>query len=555
MRVPATSGPAAAVTRPTPSVFADERHLEESPRTLTRSPPGAGLDRHARGRLWYVTDTGDREAAIAAAEAAGYRPVQKESRGEPVHGVRHGDDPRLPAHPAAEEAPRAGCASVAHFWVWLTLVSLLALVVRVAYTELASPTLGYDATYFHLLANRVATGAGFTFPYRRWIFRPAHPPSAIHPPLFPILLAAVSVAHGTSAFAHRLVGCWLGAGTVFTMGMLGRRLLGDVGGLVVAALVAVYPNLWALDALVMSESLFALIIALTLVASYRWIERPSLTRAAALGAAVGAATLTRGEGILLIPLLLAPVMLLRRRLPRGHRATSLAVASVVAILCLAPWTIYNLGRFKHPVIISTGGGGWLLAVTNCGPTYNGDLVGFWSGECFQPLQRLTLLDETVDQSRGAAQAKVFIRSHLLDVPRVVALRVARQWELYRPLQNARLASQHDDDARPLWLARLGLIAYYALIPLAATGLVALRRNRTRLTPLVSMIALVTATAALSYGTARFRAPAELALCVLAGAAITGRFASLPTPRIPALTGDAVAGEAIARTVGRSYGDL
>lgn len=48
------------------------------------------------------------------------------------------------------------------------------------------------------------------------------------------------------------------------IGLLARSLVGPTAGLVAAAVAALNPNLWMNDALVMSESLSALLIALLL---------------------------------------------------------------------------------------------------------------------------------------------------------------------------------------------------------------------------------------------------------------------------------------------------
>jgi len=67
-----------------------------------------------------------------------------------------------------------------------------------------------------------------------------------------------------------------------------------------------------------------------------------------------------------------------------------------------------------------------------------------------------------------------------------------------------------------WIA---LAMYAALLPLAAAGVVVLRRRRAPLTPLLAMPVLVTATGMLFWGNPRFRRPAEVALVVLAAVAI------------------------------------
>jgi hypothetical protein len=61
--------------------------------------------------------------------------------------------------------------------------------------------------------------------------------------------------------------------------------------------------------------------------------------------------------------------------------------------------------------------------------------------------------------------------------------------------------------------------YWALVPLAIGGLLVLRRRHIMVWPLVAQFAMVTITAAAFYGLIRFRIPAEVALVVLAAAAL------------------------------------
>src|SRR5215211_2580982 len=109
-----------------------------------------------------------------------------------------------------------------------------ALVVRVLYTVLiGADTKGVgDFFYYHGIANLIADGRGFVDPF---LSTRAHPyPSALHPPLWPLALAAGSKLGATSILAHRLLGCVPGAATVALIGLLGRRVAGERSGLLAA---------------------------------------------------------------------------------------------------------------------------------------------------------------------------------------------------------------------------------------------------------------------------------------------------------------------------------
>src|SRR3712207_9300748 len=100
----------------------------------------------------------------------------------------------------------------------------------------------------------------------------------------------------------RLLGAATGGATVALVGVLGRQLAGARAGLLAAGLAAVYPTLIAADGALMSESLFGLLVALSLLAAHRLLDAPGVGRALVLGALAGLAALTRGEALLLLPL-------------------------------------------------------------------------------------------------------------------------------------------------------------------------------------------------------------------------------------------------------------
>ena len=79
-----------------------------------------------------------------------------------------------------------------------------------------------DWHFYHWQANLIAGGHGFVEPYK-WLFEHRASPSAGHPPLYPLALAAVSELGGTSELSHRALGLILGAVTIVLVGLLGRQ--------------------------------------------------------------------------------------------------------------------------------------------------------------------------------------------------------------------------------------------------------------------------------------------------------------------------------------------
>jgi hypothetical protein len=160
------------------------------------------------------------------------------------------------------------------FALGLAAIAVAAFAVRLAYALAlvrSAPLVG-DALEFHLQANALADGKGYI-----QVLGIADPgrlrPTADKPPLFPLLEAAVSVLGGRSWAWHHLVGVLAGTGTTVVVGLLGRRAGGPRVGLLAAGIAAVYPVLVETDGSLRSESVYALAVALVLLAALRTARR------------------------------------------------------------------------------------------------------------------------------------------------------------------------------------------------------------------------------------------------------------------------------------------
>ncbi len=389
-----------------------------------------------------------------------------------------------------------------------------AFIVRVGTLLTVSPerTDQGDPFFYHVAANALAAGKGFPEPFN-WVAYGKFLPSAFHGPLYPMVLSFSSRFGGTSYFDHKMTSIVIGVALVASIMVLARRIGGPWAALAAGAAAAVYPNLWLIDSLMYPEGLMALLVTWCIIAVYRWCDGPRLTLAAAIGALIALAALARGEGVLLGPLLAMPMMLRLRTLSVATRWRHLALAGVTCLVVLAPWTIRNTVTFNNFVPLSNNGNE-VMVYSNCDTAYSGQFAGYWDYNCQQRI-RDQLGTPPGDESDIALYWRDigfdYAREHAAELPRVVTLRVLRQWELFRPMQNITLAGieGRDRDA-----SALGLLMYYGLAALSAVGLVSMRRRGVPTWPLVAQVVSVTITAAYTYGTIRFRAPAEPVFCVL-----------------------------------------
>lgn len=409
---------------------------------------------------------------------------------------------------------------VRRFWILLAAILLLAAGVRIAYVLGVADGFNrerfYDAAYYELEARTVAQGKGFADPFRLLPGADhAIVPAADHPPLTVLALAPV-VRVFPGQLPLRFASALAGLGVVLLTALLARALAGDRAALIAAFLAACYPYLWVNDGLIMSESFTGLFVVGALLAVYRAVREPRRWwRWVLVGALGGFATLGRAELALLVPLLMVGV-LLGRRVPGWRvRAGATACAGAAMLVVLAPWFVYNAGRFEERVLISTNDGLALVA-SNCDETYAGPAMGLTI------LAGPPCLPDPVpgDQSVVAKEYRrigfEYMGDHLDRLPLVVLARAGRDWSLFRP---ADMIDWNLAEGRPSWVTRAGLFWYYPLLAAAIVGAVVLRRRRAWLWPLLVPPIVVTLGTVLAFGQTRFRAPAEPVLVVLAAVAL------------------------------------
>jgi 4-amino-4-deoxy-L-arabinose transferase-like glycosyltransferase len=383
---------------------------------------------------------------------------------------------------------------------WLLGIVAVGVALRLVHVLAIAPSTAIfsDGFFFHWVGKAVADGHGYVNPAELF-FKGNSVPTATHPPLYTLVIAAATKLGITGDEAQRSLGCIFGAGTIAVIGLLGRRVAGPRAGLVAAAIAACYPLLIAADGALMSETLYSLLIGLALIAAYWVRDDPGWRRAAVLGVVIGLAALTRAEALLLLPLLALPAAWRRWRL--------LGAVVLATVVVVAPWTVRNWTTFDRPVLISTNDG-VTLAGSNCAATYHGRDLGSFDTGCIGPARF------PANEARQAAQyrsdATSYAGDHLGRVPVVIGARILRVWGLYQP---TRLA--YDAQNRRLAVQEAGVLFSYALIPFAVFGAVMLRRRGEPLFVLLAPVLLVTITCALTYGGLRLRQAAEVPLVVLA----------------------------------------
>ena len=207
----------------------------------------------------------------------------------------------------------------------LALILAGALGIRVLYTLLVAQDIAVigDALTYHLLGEKSPTArassgrrirssrrsmAGSRACRRRSIRRCS------------ALVGLITKLGANGYLAQKLVLCLVGTATVAFVGLAGREAAGPSDGLVAAGIAAIYPFLWVVDGSLMSETLYGALLAATMWSAIRFARRPHSASRPAIGALAALAALTRGEALLLVPLLLIPLAIQPGQ--RGARALS-----------------------------------------------------------------------------------------------------------------------------------------------------------------------------------------------------------------------------------------
>ncbi len=360
--------------------------------------------------------------------------------------------------------------------------------------------------------------------------------SAGDPPLFSLLLGAWSALGFDTVTWQRVLASLLGAATVVTIAVLGRRLAGDIAGWVAGALAAVHPLLWINDTMLMSESLYQPAVVAVIAVACAYAAAPSRRLAVATGVMIGIAALVRAEAALLGVVLLVPLMMLGRSLAVRERWRHLLVGGLASLAVVSPWLVYNNLRFEAPVTLTSASGSVLMA-GSCDTAWSGPSMGYWAN-CFTELglwdpfeaafpeitnpdhSLRAVYDESLVDEFNRREALGYIGDNLDRYPLVMMARAGRVLEVFRVSDTLMWAWKIEGRWRGP--STVGLAMYYALLVPAAFGAWRLRRAGVRLTPFLAWWPLVIVTAALTFGLTRYRVPVDVAMILLASAGVALR---------------------------------
>jgi 4-amino-4-deoxy-L-arabinose transferase-like glycosyltransferase len=205
-----------------------------------------------------------------------------------------------------------------------------------------------DEQQFSQIARNIVAGNGFAWD--------AETPTSIRPPLYPGLLATVSVVTGSlNLQVVRLLQILMALATTGMVFLLGTRVYGAVAGRFAAAIVWLYPSFIFFNFLILTETLFTLLFVTFILLAVMLVQTPRAWIAVLCGVALALAALTRSV-LWPVPLLLCPLLIwfIPGTLTRRVALSAIVLASSAAVL--APWAIRNTRLQETVTIVDTMGG-------------------------------------------------------------------------------------------------------------------------------------------------------------------------------------------------------
>lgn len=409
----------------------------------------------------------------------------------------------------------------------LGLILSAAFVIRLAWTLVIHPDPADgrfdDTVWYRGSAHYLALGEGYLNPF-------SGTPTAGWPPGYPAFLGATFKLFGEGVAQTAGANIVVMLLTIVVVYAIALLLFDRRTALVAAGALAVWPGQVYFASLTLSEPLFTLLFSLAVLLM---LAAPRLDRSRgicvlAFGIVTGAAVLTRGQALLLLPL---AVLCWRIDGERWRSAIGWGMlAAIVVGLMLAPWAARNQQQLGSPVVIATNLGANLWIGNHEGATGR-----------MQTDQPIPLPDRSLSQPAYEVEGNS------------LALRKGLSYMFTHPRDEVRLSlnklrAMYESDATALdWnsgytngyygerseplLRGAANGFWFAALALSVVGLIASRAQMSGAVAMLPITALAwTATHLIFFGDSRFHYPVVFVFALLGARGAILIFEALRSPR-------------------------
>jgi len=240
---------------------------------------------------------------------------------------------------------------------------ILALVLRLGFVlgyEQYPLFLGDDAGYDDVGQN-LANGRGFVLQTGDPVNGFVYEPMVGYGPTYPTFLGLTYFLFGHSVTAVRVIQALLGAATVIVMFLIACAVFGEQVARISGFLTAIHPALISYSGMLLTETLFTFLIALSAGAMILAIKSRTPKAWILAGIISGLMVLLRAEALLIV--ILGGVFVLWYGEKR-HKMRNLLIFAAFLVLTISVWTVRNYIVFNEIILVSANGGKtlWLSTV-------------------------------------------------------------------------------------------------------------------------------------------------------------------------------------------------
>ena len=216
--------------------------------------------------------------------------------------------------------------------------------------------LRWDEPYYDLLARRIIGGYGLSFPTDAYYTAVANQPTSFQEPLYPVVLAIVYKLFGNGNYmAAYFLQAILGAVTVQIVFRLTENVFGLWTAILAAGIASLYPPLLFFGRLLMTDTLFILLLMITVSSALLSTKRAPGLSDLATGLFIGFGVLTRSVMLAILVLLIVfhAWLTWQRKLSANRLAIRTFLLIVPVLLVITPWTVRNYRVHDTFILVST----------------------------------------------------------------------------------------------------------------------------------------------------------------------------------------------------------
>jgi 4-amino-4-deoxy-L-arabinose transferase-like glycosyltransferase len=397
----------------------------------------------------------------------------------------------------------------------------LALAIRILYnlTVAKNYVAEFDSRIYQQMAFNLISGHCFCLKLSM--------PTTGRAPLWPGIIAGITMLFGPDNLYVRLFLCVIGSGTCIVVYLFTRDLFGKRIALFAGILASIYPGLFIYDGWLYSESIFTFLLLAFCYTLYLVQQTSKYSWMIISGVLLGLLSLTRPNGLIILGLVILWGIIIARKKYLSWRVVTrgTVIIALIALAIVMPWTIRNYTITQKFVPVATGDGFVLLGAYTNMTLDSTPYKGMWVGphlsnpaivkrypDCYAECE----VRQNADYEHFAVQ---WIQAHITSMPYLLSLHFINMWRPSTPEADLPMNQFPERFSSKIVIAMIPIISIPVFL-LAAFGLlVTWRRKWRQLLFIYLMIGLTIAQCIFFYGSSRFRAPIEPMLIILVSGAI------------------------------------